>query len=225
MQPLINTRKCIPTSKLASQHFEDRPKHILPYTQHKFRECLCQYCINVDLGLKALNTYGSLKGQTNLNITDKYCASNLTLCPKEDNKNKKTCLDRNCPQCGVHTDDPQAPDNVEEETSLSFISPPDLNQLELQPPTQKTTPSATSLSPDSPGTSGVHVQPKAAGKYGDYVLGKFKAESRRENTKYFAGLVSNWKKHIILYHILKLNILYHYDEIWYCSSSTTFYMF
>ena len=79
-----------------------RPKHIVPYTQHKFRECLCEYCVNVDLGLKALNTFGSSKGQANINITDKYCASQLTLCPKVDNQYKKNCLDRNCPQCGVH---------------------------------------------------------------------------------------------------------------------------
>ena len=92
-----------PNSKVGFSTFKKiRPKHIVPYTQHKFRECLCEYCVNVDLGLKTLNTFGSSKGQAHITISDRYCASHLTLCPKINNQYKKKCLDRNCPQCGVH---------------------------------------------------------------------------------------------------------------------------
>ena len=74
-----------------------RPKTVLPFTQNKFRECLCEYCVNIDLYLKAIN----LKGQESL-IHDKYEASRMTVCPKgTEPEYKKECIDRKCEQCGT----------------------------------------------------------------------------------------------------------------------------
>ena len=75
-----------------------RPQTVLPFTSHKYRECLCEYCANVDLKLKSLNA----AIQQDLRIQDRFQVSRLTLCPKELDANyKKNCLDRQCTSCGT----------------------------------------------------------------------------------------------------------------------------
>ena len=77
-----------------------RPHTVLPFTTHKFRKCLCEYCVNVDLKIRAVNSH--LVSLPHLCIEDRYQASRLTLCPKElGAEYKKACLDRECPSCGV----------------------------------------------------------------------------------------------------------------------------
>jgi len=38
-----------------------RPGNILPHTQHKFRDCLCEYCLNIKLKLKAVTKLSQQK--------------------------------------------------------------------------------------------------------------------------------------------------------------------
>ena len=79
-----------------------RPHTVLPFTTHKFRERLCEYCqcVNVDFKIRAVNPH--LVSLPRLCIEDRYQASRLTLCPKElGAEYKKACLDRECPSCGV----------------------------------------------------------------------------------------------------------------------------
>lgn len=74
-----------------------RPANILPFTSHKYIECLCEYWENFDLKLKALNA----TTPPHLRIQDRYSACHLTLCPKENDEYKRKCLDRECIDCGV----------------------------------------------------------------------------------------------------------------------------
>uniref|UniRef100_UPI00358EA477 uncharacterized protein isoform X3 n=1 Tax=Myxine glutinosa TaxID=7769 RepID=UPI00358EA477 len=78
-----------------------RPINILPHTQHKFRECLCEYCINIELNLKAVNKIISEHQQPAIHISDKYAAAKLTTCSEVNGKPKKACLDRQCEECGT----------------------------------------------------------------------------------------------------------------------------
>ncbi|XP_041351558.1 uncharacterized protein LOC121370414 [Gigantopelta aegis] len=75
-----------------------KPKRVLPFTSHKFNECLCEYCANMDLKIHAIN------GQqcTRIKIQDRYEASRLTLCPKLPGTDyKKSCIDWQCNDCGA----------------------------------------------------------------------------------------------------------------------------
>jgi len=76
-----------------------KPRRVLPFTSHKFRECLCEYCVDVDLKLTVLNSH--LSKYPHLKIQDHFEASRLTLCPKHDGQCKKVCLDRQCHDCGL----------------------------------------------------------------------------------------------------------------------------
>lgn len=77
-----------------------KPKDVLPFTDHRFRECLCEQCLNIDLILKSVNSLCASAGK-DCQIADKYAASQLTLCPKVDREYKKACLDRYCETCGL----------------------------------------------------------------------------------------------------------------------------
>ena len=75
-----------------------RPKRVLPFTSHKFNECLCECCANMDLKIQAINSQQCIK----LKIQDRYAVSRLTLCPKLPGSDyKKACIDRECTNCGV----------------------------------------------------------------------------------------------------------------------------
>lgn len=74
-----------------------RPKHVLPFTSHKFRECLCEYCVNVDLMIPVLNSLLPADAQ----VKDRYNLNKLTLCATEGKK----CIDRECTECGVSSID------------------------------------------------------------------------------------------------------------------------
>ncbi|XP_070184051.1 uncharacterized protein [Littorina saxatilis] len=75
-----------------------KPRRVLPFTSHKFRECLCEYCVNIDLKCAALNSH--LSNEPELKIRDHFEASRITLCPKEEGVYKKACIDRQCDNCG-----------------------------------------------------------------------------------------------------------------------------
>ena len=75
-----------------------KPRSVLPFTSHKFRECLCEYCANVDLKLQAIDRHST----PDLHISDRYRASRITLCPKQaEREYLKACLDRKCCFCGT----------------------------------------------------------------------------------------------------------------------------
>ena len=66
--------------------------HVLTFISHKYRECLCEYCANVDLKIQATTVN---------NIHDRY-DSMLTLRPKKPHSDyHKTSPDRKCDVCGT----------------------------------------------------------------------------------------------------------------------------
>lgn len=75
-----------------------KPENILPHTSHKFRECLCEYCVNVGLKLKSMNS--KLGRYADLKLQDVFEASRTTLCPKDGSNYKRACLERECDDCG-----------------------------------------------------------------------------------------------------------------------------
>ena len=93
MRTLYDECYCEHANKVSFAIFKrHRPANILPFTSHKYIECLCEYCENVDLKLKALNA----TTLPYLRIQDRYSASRLTLCLKENGKYTRKCLDREC---------------------------------------------------------------------------------------------------------------------------------
>ncbi|XP_022107155.1 uncharacterized protein LOC110988172 [Acanthaster planci] len=75
-----------------STFYKLRPKYIKTVGSIKFRGCLCDYCENVKLKLKAVKSKMTLEE-----------LSSITLCQKgKDQKyNNKACIERKCQHCGV----------------------------------------------------------------------------------------------------------------------------
>ena len=78
-----------------------RPKQVHTMSRNTFNNCLCEYCTNIELKVKAINFIIGCKGD----LRNRYNASRKTLCPKEDRFTfyKRECVERNCSSCG--TDD------------------------------------------------------------------------------------------------------------------------
>ena len=76
-----------------------RPKNILPMDNHKYLQCHCEYCLNVQFKVESLNRFCISKGLDNI-ACDKYAMSNITLC-KNDKNILITCIDRKCSSCGL----------------------------------------------------------------------------------------------------------------------------
>lgn len=75
-----------------------RPRQVLPFTSHKFRECLCEYYVNMELKVKALNSH--LSQFSHLQLQDHYRANQLTMCSKQNGELQKACIDGECTDCG-----------------------------------------------------------------------------------------------------------------------------
>ncbi|ESO97658.1 hypothetical protein LOTGIDRAFT_152749 [Lottia gigantea] len=92
-----------PSLKISESTFNKlRPKHILLQSKSKFYQCLCEPCTNIDLKLKVLNHEVYQCQSTSCSIRDRYHATDLTLCPKDQNPHAKLeCIDRKCEICDV----------------------------------------------------------------------------------------------------------------------------
>ncbi|ESO85587.1 hypothetical protein LOTGIDRAFT_155075 [Lottia gigantea] len=92
-----------PSLKISESTFNKlRPKHILLQSISKFYQCLCEPCTNIDLKLKVLNHEVYQCQSTSCSIRDRYHATDLTLCPKDQNPHAKLeCIDRKCEICDV----------------------------------------------------------------------------------------------------------------------------
>lgn len=75
-----------------------RPKHVLTANKTQLRQCLCEYCTNVEIKLKVLNTCQSVT-----KYKDAMAIVNDSLCSKGPKKeyNKLECIERKCEECGV----------------------------------------------------------------------------------------------------------------------------
>lgn len=75
-----------------------RPKQVHTMSRNTFNNCLCEYCTNIELKVKAINLIIGCKGD----LRNRYNASRKTLCPKEDRSTfyKRECVERNCSSCG-----------------------------------------------------------------------------------------------------------------------------
>lgn len=79
-----------------------KPDDVLPTTSCRFRDCLCEYCANIDLKLEALRIFGALNGLKGIGYKDRYDLSRSTLCPKgQAGEYRQECLERKCPNCGT----------------------------------------------------------------------------------------------------------------------------
>ena len=74
-----------------------RPKFIDCAKDSKYRQCLCEYCTNIELKLKTLNT----AAKKNI-IADKYSLRDVTVCKKEGEHHYIDCINRKCQTCGVN---------------------------------------------------------------------------------------------------------------------------
>ena len=77
-----------------------KPASVLPFTANKYRECLCEYCANIDLKLKTLNSLLLPEKR----IRDRYELNRITICKTDDNGASKSigCNNRACNDCGIH---------------------------------------------------------------------------------------------------------------------------
>ena len=74
-----------------------RPKFIDCAKDSKYRQCLSEYCTNIELKLKTLNT----AAKKNI-IADKYSLRDVTVCKKEGEHHYIDCINRKCQTCGVN---------------------------------------------------------------------------------------------------------------------------
>ena len=95
-----------------------RPSNVLTQANHKRRNCLCGYCVNVEFKLQAIANVKRVHGLDVTTFPDTYSISRKTLCEKEDGSEyKRACLMRNCQECGVDLEDLQKLQEMEEKTS------------------------------------------------------------------------------------------------------------
>ncbi|WAR08763.1 hypothetical protein MAR_018721, partial [Mya arenaria] len=77
-----------------------RPRQVLTMDRSKFQSCLCEYCVNVEFKLEALNKICNAEDLKELKIENKFDCLKMTLCPTENEFNDKQCYERNCAHCG-----------------------------------------------------------------------------------------------------------------------------
>ena len=75
-----------------------KPQHVHPRRDWRLRLCLCEYCTNVDLKIRALNTIAT-RVENTARIRQGYHAVDLVTCGREDGRWKKDCAYRDCAQC------------------------------------------------------------------------------------------------------------------------------
>lgn len=84
-----------------SKFFQLRPKHVKTQQRSRYRGCLCEYCTNVSLKLKVINTHLSSVDTPQFNGV--YDIVNATMCEKPPNQDfhHPDCVKRKCELCGV----------------------------------------------------------------------------------------------------------------------------
>ena len=81
-------------------HFRKlRPKHCLIMDSTKFKNCLCEYCVNVELKLKSLGD--AARRGVKVTLKNKFEVINASMCDKKGEYHDKNCIERNCMLCGV----------------------------------------------------------------------------------------------------------------------------
>ena len=92
-----NTSVKVGKSKFASL----RPKNVKTFCDQQMQQCLCEYCLNVELKLKTVNKLiGRIcENAYEVKIKNTYCAVNMVMCPKEGKYHKKDCIDGICNIC------------------------------------------------------------------------------------------------------------------------------
>ncbi|XP_069141742.1 uncharacterized protein [Argopecten irradians] len=81
-----------------------KPQNVMPMSKNKLMACLCEYCVNVELKIEAMNTLKKQKaartGDQEEEVpfpSNKFDLSKLTTCDIET----KACIDRTCQDCGT----------------------------------------------------------------------------------------------------------------------------
>ena len=73
-----------------------RPRHVVPMVKTKLNQCLCEYCVNVELKLGVLNR----KLKVNF---DKHKLVEISCCSKQEGSSEymRRCIERKCQDCGT----------------------------------------------------------------------------------------------------------------------------
>jgi hypothetical protein len=80
-----------------------RPHNLLTVDNHKFNQCLCEYCLNIENKIQAIKAVAQRQGTT-VSICNKYDISTKSLCPPvtEHSDFDAKCVERSCQTCGTH---------------------------------------------------------------------------------------------------------------------------
>ena len=86
---------------ISFSHFAKcRPTHVRPMRQASLRQCLCEYCTNVELKLRAVNGIAA-RLDNNCRIRHVYHAVDIITCGRHEGVWRKTCAYRECSTCSV----------------------------------------------------------------------------------------------------------------------------
>ncbi|WAR17871.1 LOW QUALITY PROTEIN: hypothetical protein MAR_032465 [Mya arenaria] len=96
-------RKQNPGVKVSLSSFKNhRPKEVLTMDKEKFRTCLCEYCLNIEFKLEAINRACSGENLKHLKLKDKFESIEKSMCEIKSGSTNKECYDRKCSSCGIH---------------------------------------------------------------------------------------------------------------------------
>lgn len=89
------------TTPISFSHFAKcRPTHIRLMRQSQLRQCLCEYCTNAELKIRAVNGIAARMNNA-CRIRHVYHAVDIITCGREDRQWKKDCAYRECGTCSI----------------------------------------------------------------------------------------------------------------------------
>lgn len=75
-----------------------RPKHMKVHSNERMKQCLCEYCLTVELKIKTLKAVLNTEGVC---LKNKYDIINSSMCAKQGPYHRRECIERQCKHCGV----------------------------------------------------------------------------------------------------------------------------
>ncbi|XP_023932112.1 uncharacterized protein LOC106179961 [Lingula anatina] len=80
-----------------------RPKHTKCMAKDRFKTCCCEYCENITLKKKAVNSVLQTAGHGEMFLGSKFAIADMTCCAPNPvlHLHNKACIDRECENCGI----------------------------------------------------------------------------------------------------------------------------
>ncbi|XP_041372135.1 uncharacterized protein LOC121385498 [Gigantopelta aegis] len=86
---------------ISFSHFAKcRPSNVRPMRQATLRQCLCEYCTNVELKLHTINKL-AIRVDNNCRVRHVYHAVDIITCDRENGAWQKVCAYRECSTCSI----------------------------------------------------------------------------------------------------------------------------